>query len=101
MELVIVVELVAGVDLVAVGELVVVVELVAGEELMVVVELVAVMDSMAVVAAKVEGAAVGWGFPNLQRNPHHQYPYDHSLEIAFGLLVGDHDDEAGLEWGAD
>ena len=45
---------------------------------------------------KVEGVVVKRDSSDLQKHPPHQHPY-HPLEITFGLLVGGHGDEAGVE----
>jgi hypothetical protein len=45
------------------------------------------------------GLCGGMGFSSdLQRYPHHQHPYHHPLEIAFGCLLVAGDDGCRLEW---
>ena len=38
---------------------------------------------------------------DLQKYLFHQHPYHHSLEIVFGLLMTENDDQVRMEWNCD
>ena len=67
-----------------VAEVTVVVEVMVVAEAVVEVEVTVAVEVL--VAASI-GEIVAWDSSDLQRHPHHQHPYHHPLEIAFGLLV--------------